>query len=280
MIRFTSTLMKELEQQLQKITAGPKNELELAEESFKAADAAMQQLKLFMDNYEFSDDAEEILFFKQIKPGFHKLLIYYAELTYIHATRPNCGRKQLITYYRELLTRNDKFFERHKLLYSYFKLGRDTEDELLYLRKADCVPLYPAHETRDIDTVFCTVNSSILAKLLAFELVNEYLSEEIEKIREKNTGAHALSGPQTPRVVWTDSQVDFVELVYALYARGSVNHGNITVKELMASLQHAFNLHVEHYYRIYAELSLRKKSRTPYIRSLGEYLERRMDDAL
>lgn len=280
MIPFTSTLMKELEQRLQETAIVSKDELELAETSFHAADDAMQQLRTFMGSHEFTDDAEEVLFFKQIKPGFHKLLIYYAELTYIHASRPQGNRKQIIAYYRQLLIRNEQFFERHKILYSYHKLGRDMEDSLMFLRRADCPPLFPNYEKGDIDTVFCTVNGSILAKLLGYELVNDYLNTEIEKLKEKS-GTALMPGPgKASRIVWTDSQADFVELVYALYARGSINHGKITIKDLMTILQEVFNLHVEHYYRIYAELSLRKKSRTAYIQSLGEYLERRMDDAL
>jgi hypothetical protein len=65
-----------------------------------------------------------------------------------------------------------------------------------------------------------------------------------------------------------------------LYCRGSLNHGNADVKDIITELEYLFNVQLGNFYRTYFDMGIRKKSRTPYLDSLKETLERRMDEGL
>ncbi|MEG2391707.1 MAG: RteC domain-containing protein, partial [Pseudomonas sp.] len=53
---------------------------------------------------------------------------------------------------------------------------------------------------------------------------------------------------------WTDPKNAAVELGYAIYAKGSLNNGNVDIKEIMTYLESSFNIDLGDYYRTYLSL--------------------------
>lgn len=278
MRNFTDRLHAKMESELQITTTAVTEEPARSIACFSVVEKATQELKEFLKDYEFSESQEEILFFKEIKPRFSHLLDYYGEVAYIMAERPSGDRKTLIQYFRKVIAHNRAYMNRHKILHSYYKLDRSSEDNLLFRRYTNFEPLYPEY-SGDMDTSFSTISSKIFSKLMAFEKLNDMLANEIEKLKRR-----PISSPgekkKTKDLVWTDSKANLVELGYSIYNRGSVNYGKAELADIMLALEMVFQVQIGNYYRIYVDLCSRKKSRTPYLDSLKENMERRMDERL
>src|SRR5690606_38136338 len=129
----------------------------------------------------------------------------------------------------------------------------------------------------DLDQQFSTIGGSCFAKFMGFEKMIGYL---LQKINHLENGGKELEAQRKHSSTWTDSKSALVELAYALYCRGSINYGKADIKQIVSELEYLFNIHLGNFYRTYLDIAIRKKSRTPYIDSLKESLERRMDEGL
>jgi hypothetical protein len=67
---------------------------------------------------------------------------------------------------------------------------------------------------------------------------------------------------------WTGTQFEFVELVYAIHDAGSINSGNINLKEMFSIMGEFFNFRVTDYYRFFTNITNRTGERTLYLDKL------------
>ncbi|MCE7053675.1 RteC domain-containing protein [Algoriphagus sp. AGSA1] len=270
---FVEKLFEEMELSLKEVAKETSSEIQKAEKSGRAVHAILLKLKLFMGGYQFADSTEEIKFFKEYKPLFYKELIFYSELTYIESRRP-IGKKELIkSYYHHVMDQIQDFFARNHQLYIYHQLDRSDQDEQLFLRNSLPVSFIPDYSF-DFDPEFSTVNSSKLAKIMAYESLIEYMQEQLIKL-ELGLGK---SGDKNSNHEWTDSKSALIELAYALHSRGSVNHGKSDVKMIISILEKIFHVKVGNFYRTFQSMRGRKKGRTIFLDGLKESLVKRMDD--
>jgi predicted RNA-binding protein with EMAP domain len=77
MNEFTSSLYKEMETNIEKVSLSKVDDLQSLKNSSFIILKAMSVLKDYVANNEFMDKADEINFFKNIKPKFLSKLIYY-----------------------------------------------------------------------------------------------------------------------------------------------------------------------------------------------------------
>ena len=103
MLTFTNNLEREVDKKIKKIMSA---DVSIIKKSYDASELlvnAFSQLRNFIVHYSFKDSAEEIYFFKNIKPRiFHKLL-YYRKIYNIEMNRPlgkfcksTCNRRSKI----------------------------------------------------------------------------------------------------------------------------------------------------------------------------------------
>lgn len=277
MKKFTDDLYQDMMEQLQRIAVTNDHDLQKAEQSFHIVETTMIKLREFISHYEFKDELDEILFFKEIKPKFQSELVYIAELIHIETNKP-FGSKELVTsFYRQVIQRLQIYFDRKHLHYIYYRANRTAEDKLLFLRRTDCIPMVP-EDCLDLDRKFSTIGGSCFAKFMGFEKMIEYLLKKIEHI--ENGGNELVEQQRKHLLTWTDSKTALVELAYALYSRGSVNYGKADIKEIVSDLEYIFNIHLGNFYRTYLDMAIRKKSPTPFLDSLKESFIRKRDEGL
>ena len=99
---------------------------------------------------------------------------------------------------------------------------------------------------------------------------------------EKNTGNYPLRERDLvhKQLKWTGSIVDWVELVYALHATGSINHGKIFLKELFAAMGELFDFEVKEFSNYFMNLKGRKDGkRTQFLNELAAVLLRKMEES-
>jgi hypothetical protein len=163
------------------------------------------------------------------------------------------------------------FFERNQALYTYYRTGSTRNDHEYFKRDSDCYESIPEY-ILDIDSRFSTIYSLKFAKIKAYERLRSYLHNALHELQHGNFKNMIKQGG----LKWTDSKVALIELAYALHARGAVDSGKGGIKQLIATLETAFNVELVNFYRVFMDISLRKKNRTPYLDSLKEYLDRYM----
>ncbi|OJV52270.1 MAG: hypothetical protein BGO31_05410 [Bacteroidetes bacterium 43-16] len=273
MTSFTEILYQQMQQSIQELATGTDTFLQRAEQGFKIAEDYLLQLRRLIKAYTFTDEAEEVLFFKTIKPLFHKELLYWSEIIRIEAARPLTDEGKPKQYIKKRLKELQGYIARNHFLYAYYKLGHSHLDKQLYLRSSVYTPLLPVDRS-DMDDTFSTVAGNILAKIMAIEEVAAWLTARQDR-KDTIQGEGNVTG-----LVWTGSKAQLIELVYALESFGVFNNGKTNVKEVMSYLQHCFKVDkVANYYGYFQGMRIRKKDRTPFLNGLIEHITRRMDEA-
>lgn len=273
---LSDQLLTEMNEALETIRINAQDNLQIAEQSYKAVNESLRKLKDHTLENDFRNQDEEIHFFKEVKPVFLKELIYFTELFYIESNKPVASDNIVRDYYVLSLNRIRLFFERNQWLYIYQRTGRTNLDVMFYTREQQAenpLPdLWP-----EMDGRFSTLYSFKLSKILAFEQLKDYLQLCINRLdRPEQVDKPSSAKKQS---TWTDTKAALIELAYAIHSRGSVNHGKDDVKDIITDLEILFNVQVGNFYRTYQSMRIRKKNRTLYLDTLKESLEKRMDEA-
>ncbi|RWU08158.1 RteC domain-containing protein [Pedobacter chitinilyticus] len=277
MIKFANQLRTDMERELEEVALRYERDALRSKASFEIVNRAMLQLREFMSSYQFSDAAEEVRFFKDIKPSFQHLAIYFGELAYLQGSRPIGDKKDIVRYLQRAIANNNDFINRHGLLYSYYLLGHTAEDDRLFVRNGLPASLYPVY-TAAHDTSFSSQSSELLSQLLAYEKVNDHLVREIEYIETGIRPQVAQQNQAIEDMVWTDKISNLIELAYALHASGAINQGKCQVRQIVTALEFMFKVNTGNFYRAFQNIRLRKKNRTSFLDSARERLIRHMDD--
>jgi hypothetical protein len=276
MIKVTNVLYAALQEALKQIGRTSDDTIKTAERSYNATQDTMHRLKEFVLTYEFKDQDEEIQFFKKIKPMFLKDLIYYMEVYYVEAGKPVGNIDAQKSFLRQELERINIFFERNHTLYIYYRMDKSNLDHVYFVREVSSDLLQPEYML-DIDPRFSTIQSFKLAKMQAYETLNGYLQNASYVLDHPGIISSSEAEKKTHNS-WTDSKASLIELAYAIHSRGAINHGKGDVKQIITALEVFFNVELGNFYRTFQSMRIRKKSRTPFLDTLKESLERKMDN--
>lgn len=278
---FVSNLNKDLINHLLMIDLEESSTVCKAQKSIICLKAALQNLKVFALNYNFSSKEEEIWFFKEIKPDIFSRLIYFVNVFNIESRRPMGSYEIQKNYLSHELKKLTFFFNNHLEFYQYYRMNSTYLDDKYFVRGKDDIHLYQDGFMFYVDSDFSTSHDYMVATILAHDRLEVYLKKELETLsiklsnpnREQTFFANNLS------IQWTDSKTALVELIYALYACGSINHGNCDIRELTGFFEQIFNIRLPDIYRTYLEIKIRSTP-TKYIDNLKTALLRKMEEDL
>lgn len=264
---------------LREISKRPSDEniLTKSSHSIKVLETSMNELKAFIASYSFKDNAEEILFFKKIKPQLFSHLIYYNKVYNIESIRPRESVENQKIYLKLELSRLNNFFERNKELYKYHRTECNHLDQYYFLRGQSDIRLNHDSFYFESDPMFSTVFGYKISKILAHEMLSSYLNDEITKLDVVTQ----IINVNTPKVklTWTGKKTELVELIYALQEAGAFNNGSANIKDLIEYFESVFNVELNDYYRTFLEIRNRKENRTSFLTKLIRVLTLRMDAA-
>ena len=276
---FSDELFEKLEDELSKIAERADNMIESSRESSTIILKYINQLKKYTNTHKFEDIAEEINFFKNIKPKFLAKLIYFQKAYKIQFHLPLGYSEMVKNYYLKELEKINDFFRINREFYSYYRSGATSLDEIYFTRKEPDSWILFNSEDYETDFLFTTIYDQKLAKILAFKLVSEFLKSEIKKLEISNKDADEGELEKGNQIHWTGPKVALVELLYALQSAGSFNNGTVDLKELANHFQSYFNVDLGNYYRTFQDMRIRKINRTTFLDLLKGRLIQRMDEA-
>ena len=275
---FTNSLYGKMENSLNEINVNETDILQRLKNSSRTILSSISRLKNFIASYEFINANDEINFFKNIKPKFSSKLILYQKAYELQLYLPIGPVQDIKNYYLKELQKINEYLSDNKELLSYYRSNSTLFDEIYFVRKKPDSWLLLSLDDYETDLEFTTFYDHKISKIIAFDLLSEFINESINKIDYK-IELRKAKPVDTSDLVWTGSKVSLVELLYALQSAGSFNNGSIGIKNLASKLQSLFNVDVGNYYRVFQEMRIRKSSRTSFMDQLKDRLVKRMDES-
>ena len=274
----TNKLLSDLNEQLNFIELEIDNQLTRCESSIEIILKVLINLKNLISKFKFNSETEEIQFFKEIKPQFTSKIIYYNTIFNIEMKKPNGGTRVLKKYYNNELIKLKAFFDNELEFYKYYRTGNIYLDYKYFLRGKFDIKLSVNSYYFESDKTFSTSHDYKVAKILANDLIQLYLENQLIMIENKDNNEKSQRKPNT-KMAWTGSKVALTELLYALHSEGVFNNGVADLKDIAEYFEHIFEIDLGQYRRTFLEIRVRKSERTKFITALNEALIKRMDNS-
>ena len=273
MKRF-SDIMDKFEQDLQEILSAPVQQLKVNQKGINLCNRVLSKLKVQVDKEDFETVAEEIHFFKEVKPAVMSYLIYFTEVHSCEIRKPKAGSAFQVRFFEKEIKKINKFFYRNVDFSHYMELGHNYLDHQLFTRNyQENYPFSPLVNYYQFPE-FATSHDMLWAKIKAMHRLLHYIRQSLEELRP---GQNFIS-PQKkhPVLLWTSSKTSLIELIYALYADGAVNHGTADLTTITASFEDFFNIKLDNVYKTYSEIKARKGSKTKFLEELMLNLQQKI----
>ncbi|MBP0905025.1 RteC domain-containing protein [Mariniflexile gromovii] len=271
-------LLNELNEQLNFINLEIDNQLTRCESAIDIILKTIQALKLTINKNSFKSEGEEIQFFKETKPQFVSKLIYYNTIFKIEMKKPNGGNRILKKYYNNELGKLKAFFDNELEFYKYYRSGSTYLDYKYFLRGKFDIKMSLDNHYFESDTKFSTSHDFKVAKILANDLIQLYLENQLILIDNKD-GAEKSQRKPNIKMTWTGSKVALIELMYALHTEGVFNNGASDLKDIAEYFEHIFEIDLGQYRRAFLEIRARKSDKTKFLTTLNEALLKRMENS-
>lgn len=270
-------LLTDFEAQLDSLEHGSGDILFKAETGIVLVEKSIRKLQKEIVKKTFATQADEIYFFKHVKPHIFSKLIYYIKLFNIESKRPRGTNAAQIKYLKYQIDKLQIFFNDNLEFYNYYRRGAMSLDEQYFVRgNRDLrLPLESFHFL--IDDQFSTCQDGTVATIMAYDMLIVYLQREVDNLDNIIDNPENLPMQKPSNLFWTGSKTDLIELLYALHASNSINSGTADIKELASHFEHFYNIDLGNYYHTFIEIRSRKNSRTKFLDKLIEMLNLRME---
>lgn len=272
MEQFYNDTLNKLETAINSLEIEIENPLRRIEAIIPVVMQSLSELKEYVLKIGFSDENEEIHFFKYQKPIIVAKLIYYNVVYKIEAKKPH-GRKEVLeNYYNSKLSDLKTYFDENMSFYSYYRTESTYLDETYFLRGRHNIKLGLDTFYFETDHNFNTSHDYKVAKIIANDLIEEYLENQLFKTAINKS----LKSPT--KLNWTGNKSALTELIYALHSQGVFNNGNADIKPIVTVFERTFNIDLGDFYHTFLELKARKINRIKFLDELKESLIKKMDE--
>ncbi|WP_306621879.1 RteC domain-containing protein [Chryseobacterium ginsenosidimutans] len=240
--------------------------VKVAENSLLLIDQAIRKVKDMVSTHHFENMAEEVYFFKKLKPQFISKFIYYSTILEIESQKPNAGNKALKKYYESEQEKLNNFYLEQAEFYSYYRREATYLDHKIFVRNSYDLKMKLSFGFYNFDTNFTTSHDHMIARFIATRQIDEFLKRQLENLG-KNTNGKTLSP-----LVWSASKVGLIELVYALYQMRCFNGGNIELSEVIRFVEKSLNTDLGNFHKTIFEIRNRKQGPTKFLHLVSDHL--------
>lgn len=228
----------------------------------------------------FKCEADEIEFFREIKPHILGRLLHYNKVFRIETACPVKEGKVYQKFFMGQLQELKQEFKEYvcgSQFYRYYRSGRSDRDGDYFLRGRINFKEGLDSYVFEIDRQFSTYYDSKVARIIANEMTYAYL---ISKINTGEASGQLLQNTDSKDIFWTDSKNALIELIYALHATGVISHGKIGIRKIALVFQILFRIPLGDIHHSFHRMKDRSGTRTSFIDHLKLSLESYMDRGL
>ncbi len=267
-------VMTSFSNKLDLIIRSADSHLKKSEEGILLCNATLSKLQHAVEEEDFENTAEEINFFKNIKPFPMSYLIYFTEIRTSELSIPKVGKSHKVRYLEKEVKKVNKFFAQNNDFVHYMEQDHEYLDHQFFSRNyRNNFPFTPTINYYQYPE-FTTSHDMLWSKIQALYRFIHYIRERLQELEPGNDFLYQEKRPTV--LLWSGSKTALVELIYAFYASEDINHGTADIKTLIAAFEDFFNIRLDNFYKTYAEIKARKKDRTKYLAHLILKLEERM----
>lgn len=228
-------------------------------------DIGIKKVKEIIKDHSFESIAEEVYFFKKLKPQFSSKFIYYSTILEVESHKPQAGPKMIKKYYEAEQEKLKLFYTEHSDFYSYYTREATYLDHKYFVRNSYDLKMKLSSEYYNFDISFTTSHDHLLAQFIANGHYEEYLKKQIEKLSENSN--------RTPSpIVWSGSKVGLVELIYALYHMRCFNGGNVELSEVIKFIEKSLDTDLGNFHKTIFEIKTRKQGPTKFLNLIQDNL--------
>jgi len=236
------------------------------------------ELKTIVSEYQFPSVADEIFFFKYIKPILFSKLIFLRKKYQLELNLPVSNYSTVMAYLEKEHEQINVFSNKNAEFIQYYRSGKTILDEFYFLRDRREIELNLECFYFERDPKFSTHFDFKVAKILANDLLAAYLNCKQAKLKLQEDNFGSLVGISS-KEKWTDTKAALVELIYGIHSTLSINSGKIDIKLLASMFSKLFNIDLSDIYHVFLEIRSRKGDRTVYLNRVIKALNKRMEEA-
>lgn len=270
-------LLTNLNEQLNFLDLEFTDAIKHSEKAIEMIVKSLENLKALILKNKFRTETEEVIFFKEVKPQVFSKLIFYTKVLKIETKRPKGTDRSQRKYLLNELDKLNHFFDNNLDFYQYYRTGAIFLDEKYFLRGKYDIRLSLDTFFFTSDQEFNTSHDFKVSKILANDLLEIYLKEQLTILDRKETMVTKTQALPKVKLTWTDNKSSLIELLYALHYQGSFNNGKAEIKEIASYFESIFNIDLGDVYRSWYSIRARKTEETTYLDGLTKMLKKKID---
>lgn len=247
-----------LEKKLKGIITADQENLAFVGKTLSGIREIIAELKHFTASYHFVGVEEEVRFFKEVKPVFLSQYYFHKKKFEMQLSDSFSDHQSRIGHYKKVLAKLKKFSQRHHAFYEYCLSGSSYMDQQYFTRRQK--------DSIERDERFTTARDSVFAKILAGEMIREFVHSRLSQI---NPGP--VTGSESS-LQWTGAKVNLIEMIYALHAAGAFNHGRAELKQIVQGFESMLGVDLGNYARTFSEIKIRKSGQSNFLDHLRDRL--------
>lgn len=265
LFRKIAQINDELEFQINAAYDADNNMIRISEKALLYIDAAIRKVKEMISSHAFESMAEEVYFFKKLKPKLSYRFIYYSTILEVESHKPDVGNKIIRKYYEAEQEKLKTFYSKNSEFYSYYTRDATYLDHKYFVRNSYDLKMKLSSEYYNLDSSFTTAQDHLLARFIAYGHYENYLKLQIDKLSENSS---KVLSP----LVWSGSKVGLIELTYALYHMRCFNGGNIELSEVVKFVEKSLETDLGNFHKTVFEIKTRKQGPTKFLSLVSDNL--------
>jgi hypothetical protein len=266
--------MSKFSENVESLIQSRKTDLNKAEDGIGLCIKTLSKLQKQVDRDDFENTQAEIDFFKNIKPIPMSYLIYFTEVRSCELMLPKAGNSHKARFLEKEIKKINKFFSANNSFVNYMEQNHNYLDPQFFSRSGrndfSFTPTINYYQNPE----FSTSHDMLWAKVQALYRFIHYIREKLELIQPGSSGNFRERQPSL--LLWSGSKTALVEIIYAIYLQGDVNHGTADLKTIVSAFEDFFNIKLENFYKTYGEMRARKDPRAKYLYQIAAILEAKM----
>ncbi len=223
----------------------------------------------------FESLEDEIFFFKTTKQIPLVQLIYFSEIHSFEIQFPKADKESQRKSIKRKIEKLNRFFLYNLDFGRYVESGASHFDKEYYTRDYLATFHITTSKFYFQDPEFCTPRDMLLGKYQAYNSFIVYLDNRLFKFENSLNGNMVLD--PLKKLHWPFSNSDYVELLYALCAKGLGRQDNLSIMKVSKRLQQVFDFTPKDIYKTFQSLKGRENSRTLFLDELAISLFLEMD---
>lgn len=268
-LRRIETDYEKMKHSLRMIGEEQEDRMLMAEQCLILIDENIRMLKSKVIKYQFVSMADEVYFFKVLKPKFISKFLYYNQILDIESMKPKSGRKAVRKFYENRINKLNADYLGNIEFYNYFKRGATYLDQKYFVRNTYDLKMKLPDHLYSFDDGFTTFYDHQVATIMANDDLTNFLLSEIRTLEMDQEQKPTLKS----KLKWTASKVALVELIYALHHGRCFNAGMLDLSETAKVFEDLLEVDLHNFHKVLTEIKARKTNRTKFLLQLQNNLE-------